>query len=332
MSPTRRRRSETGRTLLTDRIIQRLPGPRWLGIALWIGVLGLQLVLVAALDDPAVTAETILDQDPGDLAIAVYLLLLSLVAGPRLVRRAEREIDELSPVAPRDVRQRWLRGVDGWAGPLVIAVAFTALEVGEAMAAHGPGLLALVPTSLIVHLPAATAGWALLVMIAALDRIGRSSLNLDPYGGDPNLGLKPAGRLAFTAYMLLVAGVTPVLIRYTTSLFALTVNLPLFVAATLLIVVALGRVHRQMVRARDAALQRARERWTEAFAPVRRVDDLATLADHSPLLSAAENLERRVERVKTWPVTGGIVGQILLISVSIITGLVSRVVTSAVGL
>lgn len=320
------------RIILTDRIIAHLPGPHAVGVVLWLGVLALQVFLFGWLDDTGRETGTLLDFDAGDLGISIYLLLLSLIAGPRLVRAAERYVDELRPVAPDDIRAGWLRGVDGRLGPVTIAAAFTVLEVGEASAALGPRALALVPTGLIVHLPAATAGWALLVMIVALDRIGRSALNLDPYSGDANLGLKPAGRLAFTAYLLLVAGITPVLLRYTTSTFALVINLPLFAAATSLFALALGRVHRTMHRVRTAALDTARRRWLDAFAPVRAQDDLATLQANSAFLSAAEALERRVERIKTWPLTGGLVGQMVVIVVSIITGLVSRAATSAVGL
>jgi hypothetical protein len=42
-------------------------------------------------------------------------------------------------------------------------------------------------------------------------------------------------------------------------------------------------------------------------------------------------LEKRVERIKTAG-TGGLVGQSLVIVISVVTGLVSRVVTNAIGL
>jgi hypothetical protein len=317
--------------ILTDRIVDRLPLPRWLAIVLWVAVLGLQAAAYEAIEGGAAPSRLLLDLDLPDLAVGGYLIAMSLVVGSWLAGRAVRQVAELARLAPGS-EAYWLRGLYATWVPVVLAAALTAAEVGEAVATLGIEALPLFLPAFVVHLPTATAVWTLIVVLMALDRVGRSALHLDPYSGDPNLGLKPLGSLAFSAYLLLVAGAAPVLLRFTTSAVALAINVPLFLLGTATFALALWRVHRKMHATRTAALEVARRRFAEAFAPLRVTDDAATLLAQAPRLSAAEALEKRIERIKTWPVTGGLVGQSLVITVSVVTGLVSRAVTNAIGL
>ena len=329
-APVRRESSghRLAERLLTERALAWIPGPRLVGVALWSSAQAWLFDLVR----PDGTTDSVLALDAIDALVASYLIAVSLAGGRWLVRTAEDELTEIEPLVRRPGVGRWLHGIDSSRGPLALASVFTILEITEAAVSIGPEILLLSPVVFAVHLPIAVAGWALFTVLLALDRIGRDDLHLDPYAGDPNLGLNPAGKVAFTAYALLAAAGGPILLRYTTSAFAMSVNIPVFVAGTLLFVVALRRVHRRMHAARRDALDHARARFLEAYRPLRRRDDLETLKAQATILGAATALEDRVRAVKTWPVTGGLAGQLLIVFISVMTGLVSRGVTSIIGI
>jgi hypothetical protein len=316
--------------LITERALARLPGPRLMWVLAWAALVPCQAWLYRRLAGTG--TNTILDLDAMDAALGFYLVGLTLVGARFIVVRAEQIEPVIRRVARGDTLRELLRGYDWWPGPLIVAGALTALEMAEAVMTAGWAPLLISPIVLAVHIPTATAGWVVLAVFLSLDRLGRLDLDLDPFSGDPTLGLKPVGRLAFSAFAIVLLAGTPVLLRFTTSALALVINVPLVGLPLAAFAFVLGRVHARMRVARAEGLETARQLTRSVLAPVLEEGSATILSERAMALSAAESLERRVERVKTWPVTGGIVGQTVVIVVSVLTALVTRWVFVLLGL
>lgn len=314
---------------LTERVLASLPGWRFLWMAVWASLPFAQALGFDLLSDDA---DTVLNLDAGDLALACYLIVLSLWSVRLLTAQAMRLDPPVHGIGATEARAKIFDGLGSVAYPIALSAVFALLEVGESIPSSGVEVAALLPIVFLVHLPITTGAWVLIVILLSLDRLGRLPLDLDACSGDPNLGLKPAGVLAFRAFLVLTAGAAPVMLRYTTSTFALALNLPIVIVAVSAFLISLYRIHREMAAARTEALARARARHARALRPVLARDDLDTLSRHSNALMAAAQLEDRVKSVKTWPVTGGIVGQTVLVVISVVTGLISRAVTAVLGL
>lgn len=276
--------------------------------------------------------DPVLALDSVDVAVGAYLVVVSIAGAGHLARRASGLELPMADGAEDATRQALFGQTESWTVPAGVAAALSIVEVAEAVALTGIPALLLLPIVLAVHLPIAVAVWTILTVVVSLYRLGKLPLELDPYSGDPNMGLKRAGVLAYRAFLLLAAGAAPVMIRYTTNELSLYLNIPLIVAVALAFAGSLWEIHRKMEGARAEALKTARLQVARLIEEARPHSEPDEFARHAGAIALAISLEERVESVKTWPVTGGIVGQFVLIVISVVTGLVSRSVMTVVGL
>ena len=315
---------------LTERILTRLPGPRPLWFVLWTTVPLVYLALPATFD---LTRSDVGGPAPEILVPSVYayVIALSLWGTRKMARNAAvvgRQLTQLR------TGQHAFRKINNVAVPLALALAASTVgTIAGAMALDSWVGLLLFPLPFLVNLPLMTAIWTYLAVLIGLDRLGRRKLDLDDaFPADPELGLGPVGSLAFTAFLIFVAGFTPVLVISFVNPVFLILDLVLLVPGVVLFFLSLYRLHRQMSETRSRHLERARALYMRAHVPVWESDDLDVWRRDSSLLQGVSEIERRATSINTWPFSSSVSATIFAISVGLSVTLVGRVITFAVGL
>lgn len=328
------RQSLSPDSVFTERILRAFPGSRLFWVLVW-GGMALVQGLVASSLLPGASEREILAAEPEPIGMVInaYVIVLSLVIARQLVARTL----SLRPVVDQVVgggidEDRLFRGVNSWIGPLVLAVAITAVEAASLFDVIDPAeSLIVVPTLLIVHVPLATATWTVITVLASIDRLGRTGLDLDHRSAGSTLGLRPVGELAVTTFAFFAAGALPVLLANTDSGLALGINTTILLVAVIIFFLSMYRIHLQMSRARERALSEAKEWWADAYQLASDVS-LEALERRAAIVTVADVLERRARDIKTWPLTGGLYGQLYGIIIGVMAGLLTRVVALSVGL
>jgi hypothetical protein len=91
-------------------------------------------------------------------------------------------------------------------------------------------------------------------------------------------------------------------------------------------------LNRQMMAVKQRELERVRDLYGLAYQPVRDEPTLEVLQQQAGLLSAAEALEKRAERIQSWPFDEAIFAQVVTIASSVAVVIISSLILNPVGL
>lgn len=322
---------------LTERILARLPGPRWVKLATWITAPILRAVSIAFVLE--LTGRNTLGWRLGlmlvpEALVFTYAIALAIWG----VAKIAREVSALEPrlveltYGGQEQSPRVFRGMGNTIGPILLAFMVTlALLVMVGTEAWWM-VLALLVLNVVIHLPLTTLFWAYLMLMLGLNRLGTRHLALEAYGGDKSLGLRPVGKLAFTGFWMFAATLAPILLISLTFVVSLVIGLLFFTAGVVAFFLSLWRLHEQMGRAKQRQLSRAQALYEQAYEPLMTTHTLEILKERSSLLSAAEALERRAEAIQTWPFNDALLTRIVVIGLGVVTAIITRLVMKPLGL
>jgi hypothetical protein len=320
---------------LTERILSRLPGPRLAWMIAWALVPWLNLAVIVALGAGEWTRPGIPWGEVLNRTAVTFAVLLSLWGTARITDQLPR----LGPVLAKVVEQeepdveRLFRAVDSTLVPLLLTAAtMVVLPLDEAVGGEPTAALIQAVTWLFIGIPLWTAVWVYLTLQIGLNGLGRGHFTLQAYRGDRSLGLRPVGSLAFTGFWMLLGTVGPLVLTNLSDIPGVIVGIGVLVAGVGLFFLSLRRLNRQMVAAKQRELERARDLYGHAYQPVRDEPTLEVLQQQAGLLSAAEALEKRAERIQEWPFDEAIFAQVVTIASSVAVVIISSLILSPVGL
>jgi hypothetical protein len=320
---------------LTERILSRLPGPRLAWVVAWALVPWLNLTVIVVLGAgewarPGVPLGEFLNRTAVSFAV-----LLSLWGTARITD----ELQRLGPALAKVVQQeepdveRLFHGIDSILVPLLLTAAtMVVLPLDEAVGGEPAAALIQAVTWLVIGIPLWTAILVYLTLQIGLNRLGRGHLTLQAYRGDRSLGLRPVGTLAFTGFWMLLGSVGPLVLTNFSDIPGVIVGIGVLVAGVGLFFLSLRRLNRQMVAVKQRELERARDLYRQAYQPVRDEPTLEVLQRQAGLLSAAEALEKRAERIQEWPFDEAIFAQVVTIASSVVAVIISSLILNPVGL
>ena len=319
---------------ITERILRRLPGPRWALITLWAAaVLVTPLVVVGTKELSGARTGSDGFGELASQAVLSYVVALLLYGVARLVDHAtalgpdvaQLTVDSADPDAAarkRDV-----------AGPLLLSVVVVLVASGSSWSMNGivPTIVVL-PFLALTVVPVMTFVWTYIWLLIGLDRLGRSRLALQPFPQDRSLGLGAVGSLAFSGFALLVAAAVPTLVATTgnpstfvIALAILGVNVPIFFRS-------MWRLHHQMSAAKARYVAESRALYAAAYQPLRSDPGLSVLRRQAVVLDAARALEERAERIQAWPIDEGLIAIIGFVVAGVTSGVVVRFIAIALSL
>jgi hypothetical protein len=87
-----------------------------------------------------------------------------------------------------------------------------------------------------------------------------------------------------------------------------------------------------MAAVKEREVDRARGLYIQAYGVVRDRPTLEVLERQGGLLKAAEELEKRAERIQEWPFDEGTFGRVVAIASSVAAGIIVRLILESVGL
>jgi len=322
-------------TPLTKRILARLPGPRLTWIAAWALVPWLNLAVVGAVDPVDQGGHGPPLGEVLNRTAVTVAIVLALWGGTRIIDDLRRLPPALAPVVEQDEPEvaALFRGVDSTLVPLLLtAASMVVLPIDEALAGDVMGAVIQALTWLILGIPLWTAIWIYLTVQVGLGRLGRGQLTLQAYQGDRSLGLLPVGRLAFTAFWMLLGVVGPLVLTNASDVPGAIVGIVVLVAGVGLFFWSLRRLHRQMIAVRERELDLARGLYMQTYKQVRDQPTLEVLERQAGLLKAAEELERRAERILVWPFDEATFARFVAIASSVTAGIIARLLLEPVGL
>jgi acyl-CoA reductase-like NAD-dependent aldehyde dehydrogenase len=87
-----------------------------------------------------------------------------------------------------------------------------------------------------------------------------------------------------------------------------------------------------MVAVKQRELERAVDLYRQAYQPVRDEPTLEVLQRQTALLSAAEALEKRAERIQEWPFDEATFARVVTITSSVAAVVIARIILDPVGL
>ena len=322
-------------TPLTERILSHLPGPRILWIVVWMSVpwanAAAYVLLQAADVLPEWVNPTVELVNRAAFSLAILLALWGaarITRGltalrPRLLSLVEEGVDPMKPFA----------GMKSALAPILFTASSVLLFGAERTVEQGwVGGVVTGGSWVLIGLALWTFVWVYLNLQVGLDRLGRRHLSLKPYPSDRSLGLQPVGRLAFTAFWTFVTLLTPLLLSSVPDRFGLAIGLVVLLAGVAVFFLSLRRLNRQMVAAKQRELRWARDLYVQAFEPVRKAGTLKALERQSSLLSAAEALEKRAERIQEWPFDEGMFARVVAISSTVVAAILARLLLAPLGI
>ena len=320
---------------LTERILERLPGPRLAWVLAWALVPWLNLVVVMASGPDNWATTDSLAAEVSNRGAVTFAVLLSLWGSARISDQLRLLGPSLVEVVESDepAVSRLFHGIDSTLAPLLLTAATViVLPLDEALAGELVAALIQAATWVLIGIPLWTAVWVYLTLQVGLIRLGRRHLTLDAYRGDRSLGLRPVGRLAFTGFWLLFGSVAPLVITSMSDLPGTIIGITVLVAGVVVFFLSLRRLNRQMVAVKQRELERALALYREAYQPIHDEPTLAMLQQQVGLLSAAEALEKRVERIQQWPFDEATFANVVTIASSVAAVIIARLILDPVGL
>lgn len=322
---------------LTERILARLPGPRLAWLVGW-GLLPFAAYELAYAAQPW----------PSYMGITSNLMfglinLLGIWGVARLagrVKRLEPTITRLIPPDRSDGGPLPFRHLANFWGPLAISAAVTSSwDLLDFVLYPSPVTALLVGVIFVAQLGISTFLWVYGSVLFGLDRLGRRPLQLEPFETDPHLGLRNLGSLAFEAFLLAGAAVTPMVIVSAGDARALAGGLVIFIIVGGLFFLSATSLHQTLAKAKAEHIRRARGLVGVALEPVsalaqpidsaaaRSALDAATLR-----LAAAVEVERRALAIQDWPFDAAIMRTVVAILTSATAAIAARLLLSQFGI
>lgn len=329
-----RERRRTRPWPLTERILDRVPGPRLLSIGLWALVPWLNAGGNLLLD--ADSRSDVWDQRGMVVALSYAALSLAVVIalwGSRRIARALVAVESIAETVFEGDTRAAFREVGNAVGPLAVTLVAALAFATSAVLDDGalPALLR-AGTWLILGVPIATFVWAYGALQLGLSRLGGLPIRQVRALRDPGLGLRPLGDVAFMGLWMLLALLVPVLLTALPDSLAVGICLVVLVAGLSTFFVSVYRLHRQMVKVKESELSLARELYAEAYAPVRAAPTLDVLDLQHGRLSAAEALEKRAKAIHDWPIDEGTFARVLTVATSVVGITIARLILDPFGL
>lgn len=320
---------------LTDRVLAALPGPRVAWMLAWSLVPWLNLAVVLTVERLDWATPTDHSAEALNRAAVSFAILLALWGATRISAELARLRPALVEVVEGELPdvERLFRGVDSVAVPVLLTVAVGVLlpldeaASGEPVAAVVQGV-----TWLVIGIPLATAVWVYAALQLGLHRLGRGRLTLTAYRGDRTLGLQAIGSLAFTGFWMLLGALTPLALTGAADRPAVLVTTVVLLAGVTLFFLSLRGLHRQMSAVKHRELDRARALYQQAYQPLQREPTLERLQQQVGALNAAEALEKRVERIQSWPFDEGTFARAVTIASSAVATIIARILLAPTGL
>jgi len=314
---------------LTERVLERLPGPRLPWILLWAS---LPLVVETVL--PAVIGAQVYGANFLHGAGAAYGSLIALWGVAKLRKDAAAVQHILADLTGGTLTVGQLfRAMNSISMPLLLMAGSAALYGLGQVRRFGAAAAPTIGLAFAAWLPVVTLAWVAGTILLGLHRLGGMPLRLKPFEVDRGLGLRRLGSLAFTPLLVYAAGVLPaVFIPGPTQLEDVITNVGGLLIIVILLFASLTRLRRQLVAAKAQHLAWARDLYAQALAPVRTVGSREALGAQAAELQAAESLERRAAAILEWPFDEIILRNIVAIVTSVSTALVVRLVVSRLGL
>jgi hypothetical protein len=318
---------------VTERILARLPGPRWLWIVAWALVPWVNAGANLLLETGARSAvweqsRALVALNYAALSVAIAITLWGT---DRIARRLEI-LRETTASVVGDGNEPF-REMNSVVGP-VLASAATALAFGvSALTSDGwtSGLLR-GATWFVLGI----AFWAFLWTYSSLQlglvRLGRERLVPEVGTGDSTLGLLPLGRVAFTGLWMLLAWLVPLVLTGLPDIVGVSIGALVLAGALAAFFFSLLRLHWQMVDVKESELAIARQLYAQAYEPVRTAPSLDSLERQHRLLGAADALEKRAQAIHEWPIDEGTVAWVITITTSVIAVAIARLLLSPLGL
>lgn len=323
---------EPGRELrpLTERILDRLPGPPVAWFVVWALVpwanAGANRLLEA--NDRTAIWEQSRTLIVRNYAAVSFAVVMCLWGASRIARRVEALHEATSVDVDATAK---FRAMDSTGGPLVLAVGAAIVFGGSALAVDGwlPGFLR-AATWLAVGVPVWTFVWTYGTLQLGFHRLGRDRL-LPDAASDPMLGMRPFGALAATALWMLLVWLIPLLVTGLPDIVGVVIGVAALAGALAAFFYSLYRIHRQMVEVKGVELARARVLYAEACEPVRLDPTLPTLDRQKTLLAAADALEQRADAIHEWPLDEGTIARVVTITTSVIAVVIARLILDPLG-
>jgi hypothetical protein len=321
---------------LTERVLARLPGHRWVWVAAWALVpwLNAGLNLVLDLDNKSAIWEqrralVLLNYSALSLAIVITLWGTKRIAGRLQSLRASTA----QALQEHRVTTEPFREINRVAGPLV-AAGVTAIAFAASRLADDGWTAAILrgATWLVLGTALWTFLWTYASLHLGLDRLGREHLRPDAVRVDPGLGLRPLGDVAFMGLWMLLASIVPVLLTGLPDVVGVAIGMVVLSGGLAAFFLSLLRLHRQMVEVKASELTIARDLYAKAYEPVRATPTLETLDKQHRLLAAADALEKRARAIHDWPINEGTFARVVTITTSVIGITIARLILDPFGL
>lgn len=320
---------------LTERILSWLPGPRVGWIGLWALVPWLNLAMVLWAEAAGRVPDVDRSTEVVNRAAVSFAVVLSLWGTTRI----SEELTRLRPALTEHVEQelpeveRLFRGLDSVVVPILLTAAVgLVLPLDEVVAGEPVAAALQAATWLLIGLPLSTAVWTYTTLQLGLHRLGQGHLTLREYRGDRTLGLQPVGSLAFTGFWMLLGTLTPLALTGSSDLPSVLVTTAVLVAGICLFFLSLRGLHQQMATIKHREIARASQLYEQAYAPVHEDPTLRLLDEQAALLNAAENLEKRAERIQAWPFDEATFTRAVTIATSAVATIVARILLAPTGL
>jgi hypothetical protein len=320
---------------LTERILSHLPGNRRGWIAAWTLIPWVNLAVLLLVNGFAWDTTAAPPVELFNRAAVSAAVLLSLWGAARIGRdlaRLESRWGAALEHAGPDV-ERTFRGMGSALVPLLLTAAVALLLPLDEVLHNEPVAAVLqAATWLIIGIPLSTAVWVYLALQSGLYRLEREGLTLRPYRGDRTLGLQPVGELAFTGLWMLFGTVAPLVLTSFSDLPTVVVGSLVLAAGLVMFFVSLGGLHRRMRTIKQLELNRAAALYQEAYRRLSDQPTLEVLEQQMGVLNAAENLEKRAERIQEWPFDEATFALVATIATSATASILTRMLLAPTGL
>jgi hypothetical protein len=314
---------------LTERVLSRLPGPRFFWIVVWAlvpwihALVTLMLQATGHLPPWNDVISQLLNRAGFSLSI-----LLSLWGAGKIGRGIKSlKLDLLGLLTEKDDPSEPFRGMESAAAPTLLTVGTVIAFAGQSVIQHGSWLRGVITATawLLAGIAVWTFVWVYLNLQFGLNRLGRFPLSLRVYPADRSLGLRPLGRLAFTGFWTFIVLLSSLVLSAAANQLGLVIGMLVLLFGVGLFFLSLRRLNRQMVAVKQREIARAQHLYAQAFEPVQEAGTLEALQRQSGALSAAEAMEKRAERIQEWPFDEATFARVVTISSTVIAAIIARV-------
>lgn len=319
---------------ITERILDRLGGPRWAWILVWSSfALVNPIVYVTAIratGRPYGDAEVI--NLVGIQAALAWTSFVTLWGTGLIARQSTALRADLKRIAPDGTPSDVFTRIGSSLGPIALTAIIVAISLTNSYLTYGPlPPLAGLPLLIGYLLTIMTFVWVYLVVLADIDRLGRNQMALDTFPQDRTLGLSKIGAVASNGLGILVLAAAPVMLAGSDEPVTLGISLTILAIAVGLFFLSMFRLHRQMAAAKGRYVAHARRLYEQAYAPLRDNPTTKALEQQSSALSTAQSLDARAQSLLSWPIDEGTLKFIAVVVTGVVTSVIVRGLFAALG-